>query len=419
MTTGAGTTWLTLLSALAITAATASSGAAQEEEVGLPPVGVGAGPFLFDTAEQPGVRVDVIARGLVHGYALAFLPDGDALIVERGARLRRLRGATGANPVLVDRPIAGIPDFSAQAGVLPDDVFGLQDIALDRDFANTRIVYFTYNRPGPRDAAAGRLTGATILAKARLDGDRLVDQKVLITGENVIGTGGSRILVAPDGHLYVTIGAVSIGDIQSAQRLDTIYGKILRIRPDGSIPQDNPFVRTAGARREIYTYGHRDPLGIALTARGDIVASEHGPLGGDELNLILAGRNYGWPLYTFGMQYGGSPLPTSPVGPNTQGPLTTWLPAIAPSGIAVVSGDRFPQWSGNIIIASARRGEVNGTGGLVRLKLDARLHEIRQENLLTELHQRFKDVRQGPDGYLYALTDEDRSVVVRVSPSGR
>lgn len=392
--------------------------AADPKEVGLIPIAVGAGPFDYDTAEQHGIRVEILARGLAHGYGMAFLPNGDALIVERGQRLRRLRNATSAHPLLVDQPIAGVPDFSKQAHVLPDDVLGIQDVAIASDFATSGIIYLTYNRPIDLDPAAGRLTSATILAKARLSGMRLVEMKDLLVGETVIGAGGSRILVAPDNILYLSIGALSTGDIQSAQRTDNIYGKVLRITTDGKAAAGNPFLNKTGARPEIYSYGHRDPLGIAFDSRGNILASEHGPLGGDELNHIQPGRNYGWPNYTYGTEYGGSPLPATPVGPNTEPPLMIWMPAIAPAGIAIYSGNIFPDWKNNIFIASARRGEVNGTGGIVRVVMDDKLHELRQETILGDLKQRFKDVREGPDGLLYALTDEDDSVLLRLGIQG-
>ncbi|WP_288485977.1 PQQ-dependent sugar dehydrogenase [uncultured Novosphingobium sp.] len=390
---------------------------ADPQEVGLTPIAVGLGPFTYDTAEQHGLRVDVLVRGLAHGYAVAFLPNGDALIVERGQRLRLLRGATGERPTLAPQPIAGLPDFSKQPHVLPDDVLGIQDVALANDFATSGTLYFTYNRPVALDAKAGRLTVATIVAKARLRDMRLVEVKDIVVGETVIGAGGSRILVAPDQTLYVSVGALSTGDIQSAQRTDSIYGKVLHVTADGKPAPGNPFVATKGARPEIYSYGHRDPLGIAFDAKGDVLASEHGPMGGDELNRIQPGRNYGWPLFTYGTAYGGSPLPRTPVGPGTEPPLMIWMPAIAPAGITVYSGDKFPAWKGNVFIASARRGEINGTGSLVRVVLDDKLQELRQEMLLGDLHQRFKDVRQGPDGLLYALTDEDESVLLRVSPA--
>jgi glucose/arabinose dehydrogenase len=271
---------------------------AEQKEVGITPVAVGAGPFTYDTAEQHDIRVDVLARGLSHGYAIAFLPNKDALVVERGARLRLLRNATGAKPELVAAPIAGVPNFSTQANIQPDDVLGIQDVALHPDFASNGLVYYTYNKPVGYDAAAKRLTMATVLARATLRNMRMVNAQDLLVGETVIGAGGSRILFGRDGMLFVTVGALSTGDLDSAQRTDNIYGKVLRIRTDGTIPADNPFASVKGARREIYTYGHRDPLGLAFDPQGRIIASEHGPLGGDEINHIQRGGNYGWPKFT-------------------------------------------------------------------------------------------------------------------------
>lgn len=392
--------------------------AAEPEEVGLQPMAVAAGPYHFNTAEQQGIQVDIVARGLSHGYSLAFLPGQDALIVERGVRLRLLRNATGAAPELVDTPIAGVPDFSGHDHMLPDDVLGIQDVAPHPNFADNHLLYYTYNRPVAYDAAARRLTMATVVARARLENGRLSQSQDLVVGETVIGAGGSRILFGKNDDLYVSVGGLSTGDIDSAQRTDNIYGKILRIRMDGTVPANNPFVKTKGARPEIYSFGHRDPLGLILDGRsGAILASEHGPQGGDEVNRILPGRNYGWPTYSYGTQYGGSPLPAVPVGPGTEPPLMIWMPAIAPAGIALYNGDKFPGWKNNLFIASARRGEINGTGSVVRVVLNDQMQELRQEHLLGDLHQRFKDVRQGPDGLLYALTDEDASVLIRISPA--
>lgn len=391
---------------------------AEEMEVGIIPVPVGPGPYYFDTAEQHDIRVEVLARGLAHGYSLAFMPNGDALIVERGVRLRLLRNATGAKPTLVDTPVAGVPDFSGSEHIDPDDVLGIQDLALHPDFAKNQLLYYTFNRPVGFDAAGKRLYVATVLARARLQGLRLVDAQDLVVGESVHGAGGSRILFGQGDGVYVSVGALSSGDIDSAQRTDNIYGKVLRVKTDGGIPDDNPFVSVKGARGEIYTFGHRDPLGLAIEGRsGSIIASEHGPQGGDEINRILPGRNYGWPRYTYGTEYGGSPLPTAPVGPNTEPPLMIWIPAIAPSGIAFYGADEIPAWKNSLFVASARRGEVNSTGALIRVVLNDKLQEIRQESLLDGLHQRFKDVRQGPDGLLYALTDEDDSALMRISPA--
>ena len=405
--------------ALGLALALAGPVAGQEpKEVGIAPVKVGAGPYVWDSAEQHDIRIDILARGLAQGYALAFLPDGDALIVERGARLRRLRGATGANPTLLPRPIAGAPTYAGTAHIDPEDVLGIQDVALHPDFATNHLLYYTYNRPAGYDPVAKRLFVTTVLARARLNGMALEGAEDLVVGETVHGAGGSRILFGPGGALYVSVGALSPGDIASAQRTDTIYGKVLRLTADGRVPPDNPFVGVKGSRPEIYTYGHRDPLGLAIDPRsGSIVASEHGPQGGDELNILLAGRNYGWPTSTYGTDYAGSPLPAVPVAPGTQGPAMIWMPGIAPNGIAFYTADRIPAWKNTLFIASARRGEVNGTGGLVRVVFNGAMQEIRQETLLGDLHQRFKDVRQGPDGLLYALTDEPDSVLLRISPA--
>ena len=401
-----------LSSALAIPAS-----AGEPKEVGRVPIKPGAGPFFYDSAEQHDIRVDIIARGLARGYSLEFLPNGDVLIVERGVRLRLLRDATGASPTLVTAPIGGVPDFGKTEHVHPDDVLGIQDVAVDPDFARNQLIYFTYNRPIGYDAKAGRINVATILARAKLKDARLADVRDLIIGEPVIGAGGSRILLGKDNVVHVSVGALSTGDIQSAQRTDNIYGKVLRINADGSIPKDNPFTAIKGARPEIYSFGHRDPLGLVFEpGSASIVASEHGPQGGDEVNRILPGRNYGWPTSTYGSEYGGSPLPTAPVAPGTEPPLMIWIPAIAPSGIAFYTGDKIPGWKDNLFIASARRGEINGTGALIRVVFNDKMQELRQESLLEGLHQRFKDVRQGPDGLLYALTDEDDSIVVRISP---
>ncbi len=392
--------------------------AAEEIEVGITPPAVGAGPFQFDTAEQHDIRVDVLARGLAHGFTVAFLPNRDALLVERGVRLRLLRNATGPSPELVSAPIAGVPDFRNIEHAVPDDMLGLQDVALHPDFSKNQVVYYTYNRPAGFDATSGRLFVMTVLARARLLDMRLVEAKDIWVGEPVHGAGGSRILVTQEGMVYVGVGGLSRGDIDASQRTDNIYGKVLRVDADGKIPKDNPFAKVTGARGEIYTLGHRDVLGLAVDPRsGAIIASEHGPQGGDEINRILPGRNYGWPRFTYGTEYGGSPLPTKPLGPDTEPPLTIWTPGIAPSGIAFYGADKVPAWKNNLFIASARRGQINGTGALIRVVLNEKLQEMRQEILLDGLRQRFKDVRQGPDGLLYALTDESDSLLLRISPA--
>ncbi len=408
------------MSIMLATALALPAHAAEPKEVSLPPVALEESTYYYNTAEEDRIRVDILARGLAHGYSFAFLPNGDALIVERGLRLRLLRNATSAKPELIATPITGAPNFNDAEHIHPYDVLGIQDVVLHPDFSKNHLIYYTYNRPVNYDAKAERLNVEAVLARAKLDNLTLTETQDLLVGEPAIGVGGSRILFAGDNEIFLSVGGLSTGDIESSQRTDNIYGKVLRIRTDGSIPSDNPFVKTKNARPEIYTLGHRDPLGIAFDkSSGSIIASEHGPQGGDELNRILKGRNYGWPQYTYGVEYGGSPLPKVPVGPGTEGPIMVWMPAIAPSGIALYDGDALPGWKGNLFITSARRGEINGTGALIRVVFNENLQEMRQESLLQNLHQRFKDVRQGPDGLLYALTDEDDSVLMRISPASR
>jgi aldose sugar dehydrogenase len=390
------------------------------QEIGIAPVKVGPGPYCFDTAEQHDLRVDILARGLAHAYSLAFLPNTDALIVERGVRLRLIRNASSTHPVLVESPVAGAPEFAGNKQAVPDDVLGIQDVAIHPDFSRNHLVYYTFNRPVGFDSVAKRLRTATVLARARLRGLQLVDSQDLVVGEAVHDVGGSRITFGKGNFVYLSVGAISEGDTNSAQRTDDIYGKVLRVRDDGSIPDDNPFVKVKGARGEIYSLGHRDPLGLTVDTRSaSVIASEHGPQGGDKINRILSGRNYGWPQYTYGTDYAGSPLPRVPVGPHTEPPLIVWMPAIAPSGIAFYDGDRIPGWKNNLFVASARRGEIDRTGALIRVVFNDKLQEIRQEALLQSLHQRIRDVRQGPDGLLYVLTDEDDSVLMRLSPGSR
>jgi glucose/arabinose dehydrogenase len=215
--------------------------------------------------------------------------------------------------------------------------------------------------------------------------------------------------------LYMTTGA-PFND--QAQKLDTVYGKVLRLRDDGKVPPDNPFVGRAGARPEIFSYGHRDSLGLTVhAASGAVLNAEHGPNGGDEVNVIQAGKNYGWPVFSFGRTYEGPRISESPLGPGIEQPLVLWVPSIAPTGLTFYTGDRFPSWKGNLFVGSARRGEVPRTGSLERVVLNDKLEELRRETLLSELHQRIRDVRQGPDGLIYVITDEDDGVLLRLEPA--
>ncbi|HEX7082423.1 MAG TPA: PQQ-dependent sugar dehydrogenase [Gammaproteobacteria bacterium] len=386
---------------------------AQQADVGIAAVPLGDGPYVFDTAEQHEIRVDVVVRGLAHPFALAFLPNGDALVSERGRALRLVKNATEARgeAVLEPAPIAGAPEPSDVRGA------GLQDVAVHPDFAANRLVYFTYNRPGPAGASGGppaRPATAIVLARARFDGERLGEVEEIFVGGYHEGGGGSRIAFGPNDTVFVTTGA-PFDD--AAQRLDNVYGKVLRLRSDGGIPEDNPFVGRDGARPEIYSYGHRDQLGLTVHESGAVFAAEHGPNGGDEVNRILPGRNYGWPSYSFGRNYDGPRISALPVVDGIEQPTLLWIPSVAPTGLAFYTGDRFPAWKGNLFVGSARRGEIPRTGGLERVVLNERFEELRRESLLTPLHQRIRDVRQGPDGLLYVITDEDDGALLRISPS--
>ena len=401
-----------------VTLAAASAGvvAAQQANIGFKPLTLSEPSYTFDTAEQTRIRVTPIVRALPHPFSLAFLPNGDALVAIRATELRIVRNATGAggrSPVLDPVPVAGIPPLEP-----PLRNGGLHDVVLHPKFAENRFVYFTYNKLGPTvpnpdpKRPPTRLTAITV-ARGRFDGKALTEVKELFTGEWEAPS-GSRMAFASDGTLYVTTGA-PFND--KAQLLDNVYGKVLRLRDDGTAPPDNPFAGKPNVRAEIYSYGHRDQLGLAVhPASGAVLNAEHGPNGGDEVNVIRAGRNYGWPKYSYGRNYDGSTLVESPIAAGIEAPAVIWLPSIAPTGLTFYTGDRFPAWKGNLFVGSARRGEVPGTGGLERVVFNEKLGETRRETLLTALHQRIRDVRQGPDGLLYVLTDEDDGALLRIEP---
>jgi glucose/arabinose dehydrogenase len=402
---------LSFLMPLVASLAAAASAHAQQPDLGIAAVTLGSEPYVFDTAEQHGIRVDVVARGLAHPFSFAMLPDGDALIVERGAGIRLVRKATGA-ATLVAAALEGAPPAAGFRNG------GLHDIALHPQFATNGLVYFSYNEPGapdPNSEPPGRRPTAITLARARFDGTRLLNAEDLFSGEMLPGGSGSRIAFAPNDMIFMTTGG-PFSDV--AQQTENVYGKVLRLRADGSVPKDNPFVGKAGARPEIYTLGHRDQLGLTVhPVTGAVLAAEHGPNGGDEVNLILAGRNYGWPTYSYGRSYEGPRHSPVPLGADTEQPLILWIPSIAPTGMTFYTGTQLPQWSGNLFVGSARRGEIPRTGGLERVVLNENLEELRRESLLTELHQRIRDVRQGPDGLLYVVTDEDDGALLRISPT--
>lgn len=390
---------------------------AQAANIGIAPVSLTEHSYVFDTAEQHKVRVVVVASGLKHPFAVALLPNGDALVSERGGALRLIHDAAGADgkPAVLDpEPIAGIPPIAPafRGG-------GLEDVVLHPAFARNHLVYFTFNAPGKMSPAAGKRPasrlGIVTLMRGKLSGHALTHVETLFSAGESSYAGGSRIAFDGHGMVYLTTGA-PFG--AQAQQLGSVYGKVLRLRDDGKVPADNPFVHREGARPEIFSYGHRDQLGLTVDAlNGEVLDAEEGPNGGDKVNVILPGRNYGWPKFTFGRDYDGSRLSESPLGPGIEPPLIVWLPSIGPGNLLIYTGDRFPAWKGNLFVASARRGEIPRTGSLVRVVLNAKMGELRRETLFADLHQRMRDIRQGPDGLLYAATDEDDGALLRIEPA--
>jgi glucose/arabinose dehydrogenase len=358
---------------------------------------LGPGPWVFDTAQEK-IRVSVVAANLSRPFSMAFLPNGDMLVTELPGRLRLVRDGQ-LDPV----PISGVPAVHAVVAS------GLKDVAVHPQFDQTRWVYLSYIKPGQDGAST------TAIARGRLDGHALEDVEDIFVAEawsSRDADSGTRLAFDRDGMLYASLGdRFALEDVQS---LDSHFGKVLRLRDDGSIPSDNPFAELGGTAAAIYTIGHRNPQGLAMNPwTGEIWETEHGPQGGDELNRLIPAANYGWPLASFGTDYGGTPVSDTPVRPDFRSPQLFWVPGIAPSGLAFYAGERFPSWYGDVFIGSMHR---NASGHLLRVVFDAQGLEVGQEALLTELRQRIRDVRAGPDGLLYVATDEAAGAVLRIEP---
>lgn len=368
--------------------------------------------YVLSTAEVPRVRVVVLAHGLYRPFSLAMLPSGDALVTERNVALRLVRNATGAagRPTYLEPlPVRGMPPQLVRKWAGP----GVQDIKLHPRFAENGLVYFTYITPGPNDSIGDTSGRGLALMRGKYTGEALENVQVLYSKESGAAY-GTRLAFAPDGSVFVTTAA----EDEQAQSLESINGKILHFNDDGTVPKSNPFVSTPHAAGEIYSFGHRDPQGIAFVPGTNVMVNvEHGPNGGDEVNVVLPGRNYGWPTVSFGRHYDGRRYSELPVAPGVEQPILVWLPSIAPSGLIFYTGDRFPAWKGNLFTGSARRGEILRTGGLERVVFNDRLEELRRETLLTELHLRIRDVQQGPDGMIYVLSDEDDGMLMRIEPA--
>jgi aldose sugar dehydrogenase len=344
------------------------------------------------------VRVVTMASGLVHPWSLAFLPNGDMLVTERPGRLRILHDGR-----LDPEAITGVPKVHAVR------LSGLMEILPHPNFAQNQIVYLTYTK----DITDKEV--ATTLARARFDGKQLLDVKDILICDTWAGDGGSgsRLAFGKDGMLYMTTGA-SNGN--AAQEPGSLRGKILRLRDDGTPAPGNPFAGKPGYRAEIYSMGHRNSLGLAFNpVTGDLWNNENGPYGGDEINVIKPGGNYGWPKVSFGREYTGPKIPNFAEG--MIGPIVFWAPSIAPSGMAFYTGDRFPQWKNNVLVGAMLGGAVQGVGHLERITFDQNWDETARQSLLTDLKQRIRDVRQGPDGLVYVLTDEDNGALLRLEPA--
>jgi aldose sugar dehydrogenase len=358
-------------------------------------------PMEFPTGEGERIRVVVVTKDLEYPWGLAFLPDGSMLVTERAGRLRIIR-----NGVLDPQPIAGGPEayFAGESG-LPGAVHGYMDVALHPDFAENQLLYLTYTKP----LDERRRTIA--LARGRWTGSALADVKDILVTE---GTGGaSKIAFGHDGTLFMTTSG------GNAQDPNSHGGKVLRIRDDGGIPEDNPFAGRAGHKPEVYSLGHRNSLGLAVhPVSGDVWQNENGPQGGDEINIIRPGLNYGWPLVSLGRTYQGAWQASGrPTHEGFEPPLVYWTPSIAVSGMAFYTGDRFPRWKGDVFVGALRMGQIPGTGHLQRILFNENMEELRREMLLFELRQRIRDVRQGPDGLLYVVTDEKPGAVLRIEPA--
>ena len=355
---------------------------------GIPPTPLPDEPVVYDTARRQRIRVSVVTAGLTYPWGFAFLPDGSILVTERLGALRRIRGG-----VLDPTPVAGVPEVSTRA-----TLEGLMDVTAHPDFTANRFVYLTYSRPTP--------TGSTVaLARGRLDGDALTEVRDVFVADADMNAGASRVAFAPDGALYMSVGGAFGGLRPLAQDPASPVGKILRLRDDGTIPDDNPFVGREGHLPAVFSLGHRNPMGIAIhPGTGAVWASEHAPMGGDEVNIILPGRNYGWPVVSHSREYYGPRVSERPWREDMEQPEIVWIPSIAPSGLVFYDGDRFPAWRGDLFAGSLMTGRIDGTGHLERIEFNRQGLEERREWLLADLHQRIRDVDQGPDGLLYVLT---------------
>jgi glucose/arabinose dehydrogenase len=354
------------------------------------------GPIAVETGVQRQVRV-FVTKGFNQPWSMAFLPDGAILVTERPGRLRIVRKG-----VLDPAPVGGFPAVRAQG------LGGLLDLALHPRFNENKWIYFTYHKPSGN-------AGVITLARGRWDGAALAGVEDLFSGPSAGNP--SRIAFGKDGMVYMSAGVGDPPAAAEAQDPMSLSGKVLRLRDDGKVPPDNPFVGRSGHRPEIYTLGHRNILGLAVHPEtGAIWSCENGPNGGDEINVLLPGRNYGWPVVSHGRFYSGQAVSENPWKEGMEPPLVYWVPAIAVSGLTFYTGDKFPNWRNHVFVGGMRTGEVPRSGHLERIDFNDKWEELHREGMLRELQNRIRDVRQGPDGFLYLLTAENDGALLRMEP---
>ena len=358
-------------------------------------------PQHYQTTEYE-IQVDLVADGLSNPWSIAFLPDGDMLVTERAGRLRLIRDGQ-----LEQIPVGGTPEVKITV------LGGLLDVLLHPDFASNRILYLSYAKGRENDNLS-----TTALARARLNADTLVGLEDIFVANSWSQSPtnfGGRMTFGDDGKLYMTIGERQ--EEARAQDMMDHGGKVIRLNDDGSIPTDNPFIGNDEVLPEIFAYGIRSPQGLAFNpGTGELWENEHGPLGGDEINIIKAGKNYGWPLATFGLDYDGYPFSEETEGEGLEQPFMYWIPSIAISGMSFYTGDAFPNWQGNAFVGAMVMGRTPMTGHFQRITFSDEGVPLAREPILVDLHQRIRDVRPGPDGNLYVLTDQNPGAVLKVSP---
>jgi len=377
------------------------SGFAPTAPTGLENIPLGEGPWVYPTAEGMDIRVSVVAR-MEYPMALEFLPGGKLLVITRRGEIYLIEDGELQTDMITGGPPSVFSGESGQGGTS----HGYIDLVKHPDFENNQLLYLSYTKPKP----GGNSNIA--IGRARWTGESLENfSDIFDPGPGIAGAG--RLAFGHDGKLYVT---TSGGDPQS---LASLGGKVLRLNDDGSVPIDNPFVNNPTARGEIYSYGHRGALGIAVHPdTGAIFQNENGPNGGDEINLIKPGVNYGWPIVSLGRTYPG-PWQTNdrPTHDIFEPPLVYWMPAIAVSGMLFYTGDALPAWKGDIIVGALRTGEVPGTGHLERIMINREYEEMRRESMITDLRRRIRDIEMGPDEFLYLAAEQRDGVVLKIEPA--